>query len=504
MKITRRDFLKTSFWSVISFLGASLQPRLNKSLNHTPNVIILVFDTLSARHLSLYGYQRLTTPHLTQFAEKATVYHRHYAAGNFTSPGVASLLTGLYPWTHRAFEQAGIISKKLVDQNLFRALDNSYQKAAFTQNLWADLFLYQFQQHIDVHFKSTAYSAEDDIYYNNPLWQKDALLAFRAFDDFLEQPFGLPASPYLYFFEKLKRYFGEPSSLAEWKKEYPRGVPNLGKYKLYFVLEKVFEGVRQEIARLHTPFVGYFHFFPPHEPYFPNRRFIGVFNDDWRPAPKPFHPLSSDVPQEQLDQARREYDEYIADVDANFGQLYLHLQETGVLDNSYLIVTSDHGQLFERGVHGHVTPLLYDPVIHIPLIVSAPGQSERRDIYSPTSCVDVLPTLLKITGASLPDWLEGTPLPGFGEEAVSGQPVFAMEAKQNSSFKPLTRATFAMLKGDYKLIWYLGYPGYEDVYELYNLKTDSEELLDLSQSHGEILSQMANELKLKLARADQL
>ncbi len=159
-------------------------------------------------------------------------------------------------------------------------------------------------------------------------------------------------------------------------------------------------------------------------------------------------------------------------MDANFGQLYLHLQKTGVLDNSYLIVTSDHGQLFERGVHGHVTPLLYDPVIHIPLIVSAPGQSTRRDVYSPTSCVDILPTLLKITGSPLPDWLEGNLLPGFEDEVVSEPPVFAMEAKQNSSFKPLTRATFAMMKGDYKLIWYLGYPGYDDVYELYNLTTD--------------------------------
>lgn len=504
MKINRRDFLKSAFWSVMGLWSASLQPKLNKALGNTPNIIVLVFDTLSARHLSLYGYERLTTPNLTRIAEKGTVYHRHYAAGNFTSPGTASLLTGMYPWTHRAFEQAGVISKKLVEQNLFRALDGSYQKAAFTQNLWADLFLYQFQQHIDVHFKSTAYSADDDIYYNSPLLQKDALLTFRAFDDFLEQPAGVPASPYLYFVEKLKRYFGDQSRLAELRKDYPRGIPNLGKYKLYFVLEKVFEGIAQEIDRLHAPFVGYFHFFPPHEPYFPNRRFIGVFNDDWRPAPKPLHPLSSDVPDEQLNEARREYDEYIADVDANFGQLYLHLQKTGVLDNSYLIVTSDHGQLFERGVHGHVTPLLYDPVIHIPLIVSAPGQSTRRDVYSPTSCVDILPTLLKITGSPLPDWLEGNLLPGFEDEVVSEPPVFAMEAKQNSSFKPLTRATFAMMKGDYKLIWYLGYPGYDDVYELYNLTTDPEELLDLSQSHGEILSPMANELKAKLVRADQL
>ena len=109
MKFTRRDFLKTAFWSVASLLGSSFRPRLSGLVNKAPNVIILVFDTLSARHLSLQGYQRLTTPNLIRFAEKATVYHRHYAAGNFTSPGTASLLTGMHPWTHRAFEQAGLI-----------------------------------------------------------------------------------------------------------------------------------------------------------------------------------------------------------------------------------------------------------------------------------------------------------------------------------------------------------------------------------------------------------
>src|SRR6266508_3062077 len=108
MKISRRDFLKSVSLYVMGLLGLSIQPglkRLNDVAGDTPNVIILVFDTLSARHLSLYGYSRLTSPNLTRFADRAIVYHRHYAAGNFTSPGTASLLTGTYPWTHRAFQQ---------------------------------------------------------------------------------------------------------------------------------------------------------------------------------------------------------------------------------------------------------------------------------------------------------------------------------------------------------------------------------------------------------------
>ena len=504
MTISRRSFLKTSLWSAMGLWGSRFRPILDQLDNSSPNVIILVFDSLSARHLSLHGYERDTAPHLSQFAEHATVYHRHYSTGNFTSPGTASLLTGLYPWTHRAFDQAGLISKHHVDSNLFHWLDPSYQRAAYAQNLWADLFLYQFEKHLDVHIKSTAYSLVDLVDYNTDLWQKDPLGAFRAHEDFLGQDYGIPAALYGSFFDKLKSYLASKEILAKWKKEYPRGVPNLGKYKVYFLPEQVFNGISGDIVRLREPFAGYFHFFPPHEPYFANRRFIGRFDDGWLPTPKPLHPLSDHVPQDQLNQARQQYDEYIANVDESFGQIYLHLQQAGILDHTYLMITADHGQLFERGVHGHVTPLLYDPVIHTPLIISAPGQSERHDIYSPTSCVDILPTLLKITGTRRPDWLEGNVLPGFGGEADSQRPVFAMDAKTNSAFEPLTQATFAMIQGDYKLIWYIGYPGYHDVYELYNLKTDPEELLDLSQSHVEILSPMANELKLKLTRADQL
>lgn len=506
MKITRRDFLKSASSYLMGLLGVSFQPglkRLTGFAGDTPNVIILVFDTLSARHLSLHGYPRLTSPNLTRFAEKATVYHRHYAAGNFTSPGTASLLTGTYPWTHRVFQQAGVILRRLADQNMFRLFDGPYEKAAFAQNIWADILLYQFKKSIDIHVKSTAYSLDEHIHYNDGFWEKDPLIAFRSFEDFLEQDYGIPGSLYFSFFDKFRTYLATEYTFKELRKEYPRGIPNFIKYKMYFLLEQVFDGVAQEISALQKPFIGYYHFWSPHEPYFPHRRFIGIFDDGWNPAPKEPHPLSSQAPVEELNQARREYDEYVANVDAEFGRLYDYLQDAGILDTSYLIVTSDHGQMFERGVNGHVTPLLSEAIIHVPLIIAAPGQADRQDIVSPTSCVDLLPTLLKMTGGSAPDWLDGNLLPGFGGQDTVRQTVFAIEAKKNPSRGPLTQATIAMIQGDYKLIWYIGYAGYDDVYELYNLGADPEELVDLSKSHSDIVRSMENELKTRLAEADQ-
>jgi len=208
MKITRREFLKSLSLYAMGWLGGSFLPALkgwNGTSNNAPNIIVLVFDTLSAHHLSLYDYPRMTTPHLMRFTEKATVYHRHYAAGNFTSPGTASLLTGTYPWSHRAFQQAGMIRRTLASQNLFRLFDSSYTKAAYAQNIWADLFLYQFKKDIDVHVKSTEYSLYEYIHYNDGWWENDALITFRSYEEFLEQDYGIPGSLYFSFFDKFSK-----------------------------------------------------------------------------------------------------------------------------------------------------------------------------------------------------------------------------------------------------------------------------------------------------------
>ena len=84
------------------------------------------------------------------------------------------------------------------------------------------------------------------------------------------------------------------------------------------------------------------------------------------------------------------------------------LEQSSVLQNSYVILTSDHGELFERGEIGHASALMYAPVTHIPLLVRAPRQQQRMDYHSMTTNLDLLPTLLNITGQGIPDWLEGS------------------------------------------------------------------------------------------------
>ncbi|MGH8326550.1 MAG: sulfatase-like hydrolase/transferase, partial [Steroidobacteraceae bacterium] len=69
-----------------------------------PDIVLLTIDALSAPHMSLYGYWRPTTPQLAQFAGSAETFDRAYANANFTTPGVATILTGTLPWTNRALQ----------------------------------------------------------------------------------------------------------------------------------------------------------------------------------------------------------------------------------------------------------------------------------------------------------------------------------------------------------------------------------------------------------------
>ena len=198
---------------------------------------------------------------------------------------------------------------------------------------------------------------------------------------------------------------------------------------------------------------------------------------------------------------RRFYDEYIANIDFEFGLLIDYLEVAGILENSYLIVTSDHGEMFERGWIGHGSPLLYESNIHIPLIISEPGQRVRKDIFSLTSTVDILPTLLEISGHPVPknfEGFEGRVLPGIGENTENDCYIYSMNTAGNSAFSPIQKASFAMFRGDYKLIEYYGYKELEKPYELYNLSDDPEELDDLSETNTTIADEMRTILNSRI------
>jgi len=178
------------------------------------------------------------------------------------------------------------------------------------------------------------------------------------------------------------------------------------------------------------------------------------------------------------------------------------LEQNGLLENTWVVLTSDHGEMFERGIEGHRTPVLYESVIRVPLMIFEPGRTSRTDIYENTSAVDLLPTLLHVAGEQPAGWTEGTVLPPFAPEAPDPErSVYVMQPERSEQYGPLTVATLSLRKGDYKLQYFYGYKELGDAgerVELYNLRDDPEELNDLYDVEQEIGQELLNELKTKL------
>jgi len=107
--------------------------------------------------------------------------------------------------------------------------------------------------------------------------------------------------------------------------------------------------------------------------------------------------------------------------------------------------------------------------------------------------VDVLPTLLHLTGRPSADWTEGALLPGLGGTEDTQRSLFTLEAKSNPAYAPIKQATLAMVKGNYKMIYYTGYEG-QDSFELYDLENDYEELEDLYPSQTSFCKALKDEL----------
>jgi arylsulfatase A-like enzyme len=469
-----------------------------------PNILLLVFDTFSAHHISLYGYRRNTTPNLAKFADQATVFHQHHSGGNFTVPGTSSLLTGTYPWTHRALHFFGTVQNQFVDRNIFSVFADDYFISVYTQNaLVMDLFN-QFQKYIDRVTPPGALALVSEALADR-VFSKDYFISFWGERIVRGSGFQLPDSLFLSYTSVGEDF--DPKTPDYLMKKYgelfPRGMPTHST-GLFFLLEDAINWIRGQVENDSRPFLGYFHLLPPHEPYHTRKEFIDIFKDGWKPTPKPILRYSQNLSQDYLDEQSRYYDEYISYVDEEFGRLIDSLDKSGALENTCVILTSDHGQLFERGIHGHVTPTLYEPLIHIPLLISKPGQTAREDIYTHTSAVDVLPTLCQIAGKPVPEWTEGQVLPGFGGVLPdNGRKIYVVEAKLNPKSGPIKIGTTAMIQGDHKLVRYFGYQS-KDAYELYDLYNDPDEMVDrFEPNRGSLSDELKGELVAKLDQENQ-
>jgi arylsulfatase A-like enzyme len=496
----RRDFLK-----LLSLIPVAY--RFPKStLSSLPdgsdaNYIVIIFDSWTAANTSLYGYPRDTTPNISRLAENAIVYHNHYAAGHFTYPSTSSFLTGVLPWTHKGFysNTGQELLKEFHTKNIFRLFE-SHQRFCYTNNLLANSIIQHMDPVIDFHQPPYELSLSKNTWYDE-LFSTDSdtailswVRAMRSAKDGYSNTL-LLSRIYEYFKEKFDQKLIH---------NYPRGIPEQTG-KLSFLLETAIDWTIDQIKQQTNPFLGYIHLLPPHDPYRTRIDFYNVFkNDGFLPTPKDYHPLATTglTHDDQLIH-RQEYDEYLLFIDTEFGRLMNAVKRNADLKNTWIILTSDHGEMFERGIPNHETPSFHQPLMHIPLLIFPPGQTERLDIYNPTSTIDLLPTLLHLTNKPFPNWLEGEVLPPFNVNSTPHRSIYSLDGRYTPQLGPYKNGTFMLRKDEYKLTYFFGKDAMysklngEPYYELYNLEEDPEELENLYHPDDRVSKEMFDEMITK-------
>ncbi|MGH9333579.1 MAG: sulfatase [Vicinamibacteria bacterium] len=139
------------------------------------------------------------------------------------------------------------------------------------------------------------------------------------------------------------------------------------------------------------------------------------------------------------------YDAGIRQMDEEIGRLLSFLRDENLLERTFLVVTSDHGEeFFEHGsvLHGQTQ---YQEALRVPLLLRGPGIPKNLRVGAPVSLVDVLPTLLTTAGIAVPDGLDGTPLAPLWSEDEAGRKrledrYLYSEADHNNVAHDITRA----------------------------------------------------------------
>lgn len=207
-----------------------------------------------------------------------------------------------------------------------------------------------------------------------------------------------------------------------------------------------------------------------------------------RPTPGTFDFL--DFPREEAPIVHNRYDNALRYVDEQVGRLVAHLRESGELDDTLIVVVSDHGEAFHE--HGLVTHSrsLYEPETRTPLLFHWPARLAPEVRDAPVSHVDVLPSLLALVGVPPHPAHQGTSLfPPEPGEGLPARPVHLV----THGYRPID--------GIVCWPWKLHLPS-DGAPELYDLATDPDEQHDFARAEPRIARQL--EMALDDAIAVQL
>ncbi len=379
-----------------------------------PNVLLIVMDCVRADHLSCYGYHRLTTPNIDRIASEGVRFATAIAPAAWTVPTIASILTGTYPPTHNAVNGHAYLDNRLCTlAEALRAL--GYKTIGFGNNGWVS--------------HSVGMSRGFDIFEENFRWPKGRLahLALRLFSRALLLTRGV-------------KYKGAYDT--------NRAVRSLLRQHLSDA-QSALEGPPAGGAQ-GQPFFLFIHYNEAHASYRPPASYARQFLNGvpWAEARKvnqdhaAYHSGSVPMGSREFEILRALYDGEIAYLDAQLQTVFQALTEWGIMDDTVLIITADHGD--NQGEHNLMDHkyCLYDTLIHVPLIIRYPPLLPAGLVIDqPVQTVDIFPTVMDILNVER-EYL-ARQFQGYSilPEKLPSRPQFAVAERRNHS--PQLRKTFA-------------------------------------------------------------
>ena len=443
------------------------------------NVILLISDTYRYDNLFDRASMPVRTPNLDAFAARAVSLSRLYAASFPTIPQRTDLTSGRcgwpwYGWQSRLHSstnhlpellgRAGYPSQLLCDcPHLFRAdFDDGFSAACQTRG-----------QEGDVHL----------LHLNDPVR--------RAMDPRKTRTAGAGS----------RRTLGAESLVdvshwinEAWQVEEDRFAPHTARRAIRW-LERNYR---------HHPFFLWVDFFDPHEPWDPPEYMVRRYDPDYD-GPPMYHPnygRADDYTPAERTNLRAHYCAEAEMVDRWVGRVIDKIEELGLLDNSIVVFTTDHG--FSIGEHNrtgksNINPgddrawPIYPEVAHIPLLISAPGLTGGREVDAILQPPDILPTLLELAGVTVapPEPFHGKSfaplLRGDSEAPLHELAITASFLRRDPARPSFAKATTPMV---YTTQWACAPIGSEGPSELYDLRTDPECTTDLADRHPDLVKEL--------------
>lgn len=363
------------------FAGENLAARRLPPSPSQTNILLIVLDTLRADRIGAYGYPLPTTPHLDALAQEGVLFTHAIAPSSWTLPTHASLFTGLEPHEHGA-EWDGLGTQPVTLAEWLAG--RGYRTAGFVAN--------------------TFYAHR----------RTGLARGFHRYEDIFGSPLDAAA----------RTVFG--------RRILPRLAPRLGfhdllgRKKASDINHRFLGWLDRRALQGDAPFFAFLNYFDVHMPYLPPDGHAARFSEEPDRITRrvPLHHntrVNGSADEPWLHAERAAYDAALRYLDEQVGALLAGLQQRGILENTLVVTTSDHGEaLGEHQSVGHRMNL-YREAIHVPLLLRLPGKAHAGMRNPRPTSLTQLPAMIT--------QLAGLPH-GFPEPArASGEPASVEDAQ---------------------------------------------------------------------------